>query len=55
MPWICSIVVWKSYHLPVSVCTGAVWPELGGIRVQVGALLVCACGVEWTGVKGRFE
>jgi hypothetical protein len=22
VPWICSIVVWKSYHVPVSVCTG---------------------------------
>jgi hypothetical protein len=32
-------------------CIGAVRLEWGGIRVQVGVLLVCACGVEWTGVN----
>ena len=32
-------------------CIGAVRLEEGGIRVQVGALLVCACGLEWAGVN----
>jgi hypothetical protein len=27
VPWMCSIVLCKGYHVPVSLCTGAVWLE----------------------------